>query len=139
MLETEIKSLREEVALLRKALEQFGQNFTAPAATPVEQKKEVTQPPAPKPVEAPAPKPVEASVPKPAATPTKEPETVAKSEPAPKVSRDDLQALCMAIVRADRNKRDAIQAAIAKYDAKNLVSVKDEDLAALAKDLEVLK
>lgn len=127
MLETEIKSLREEVALLRKALEQFGQNFAAPAATPVEQKKEVTPPPAPKPAE----------------TPTKEPKPVAepaaKSEAAPTVSRDDLQALCMAIVRADRSKREAIQAVIAKYDAKNLVSVKEEYLPALAKDLEALK
>lgn len=135
MLETEIKSLREEVALLRKALEQFGQNFTAPAATPVEQKKEVTPPPAPKPVEAPAPKP--------AATPTKEPEpaveSAAKSEAAPTVSRDDLQALCMALVRADRSKREAIQSAIAKFGAQNLVGVKDEDLAALRKELEALK
>lgn len=127
MLETEIKSLREEVALLREALASFSANLQKVGKAP-EPKKE-------KPAAV-----VEA------AAESSEPVKLQKAESVktqeaerPKASRDDLQALCMAIVRADRTKREAIQAAISKFGATNLVGVKDEDLNALHAELESLK
>lgn len=130
MLETEIKALREEVALLREALTAFGANLQQAVKAPAPKKDAaavVTPAPTPEPVKE---KAVEAS----------KVETVKTQEAEqPKVSRDDLQSLCMAIVRADRSKREAIQSTIAKFGATNLVGVKDECLGALYKELEVLK
>lgn len=127
MLETEIKALREEVALLREAFATFGANLQPAAKAPTPKKEKPTAV-----VEAPAaaPEPVKGKVVE--AVKTQEAEQ-------PKVSRDDLQSLCMGIVRSDRTKRDAIQAAIAKFGATNLVGVKDADLARLHAELEALK
>ena len=51
---------------------------------------------------------------------------------------DDLQELCMQIVRADRSKKDAVKNTIAKYGAKTLVGVAAADYPALFADLKAL-
>ena len=51
---------------------------------------------------------------------------------------DDLQELCMQIVRADRSKKDAVKNAIAKYGAETLVGVAASDYPALFADLKAL-
>ena len=51
---------------------------------------------------------------------------------------DDLQELCMQIVRADRSKKDAVKATIAKYGAETLVGVAASDYPALFADLKAL-
>lgn len=51
---------------------------------------------------------------------------------------DDLQELCMQIVRADRSKKDAVKATIAKYGAETLVGVAAADYPALFADLKAL-
>lgn len=129
MLEIEIKALREEVALLREALTAFGANLQHAVKAPAPKKDAVAA------VANPTPEPAKEKA---VGAPKVE---TAKTQEAehPKVSRDDLQSLCMAIVRADRSKREAIQSTIAKFGATNLVGVKDEDLGALYKELEALK
>lgn len=122
MLETEIKALREEIALLREAIAAMGKTFVQKTEAKKPEKAEKVSKVTPAPA-APTPTPVQESG-----------ETA-----APTITRDDLQNLCMALVRADRSKREAIQSAIAKFGAQNLVGVKDTDLAALHADLEALK
>lgn len=57
----------------------------------------------------------------------------------PAVSREDVQDLCMRIVREDRSKRAMIASAISAYDgAKTLKDVSEQSLAALKADLEGL-
>ena len=51
---------------------------------------------------------------------------------------DDLQELCMQIVRADRSKKDAVKATIAKYGAETLVGVAAADYQVLFADLKAL-
>ena len=51
---------------------------------------------------------------------------------------DDLQELCMQIVRADRSKKDAVKNTIAKYGAETLVGVAAADYSALFADLKAL-
>ena len=51
---------------------------------------------------------------------------------------DDLQELCMQIVRADRSKKDAVKNTIAKYGAETLVGVAAPDYPALFADLKAL-
>ena len=51
---------------------------------------------------------------------------------------DDLQELCMQIVRADRSKKDAVKNTIAKYGAETLVGVAATDYPALFADLKAL-
>ena len=51
---------------------------------------------------------------------------------------DDLQELCMQIVRADRSKKDAVKSTIAKYGAETLVGVAAADYPALFADLKAL-
>ena len=51
---------------------------------------------------------------------------------------DDLQELCMQIVRADRTKKDAVKNTIAKYGAETLVGVAASDYPALFADLKAL-
>ena len=51
---------------------------------------------------------------------------------------DDLQELCMQIVRADRSKKDAVKNTIAKYGAETLVGVAAADYPALFADLKSL-
>ena len=52
---------------------------------------------------------------------------------------DDLQEMCMQIVRADRSKKDAVKATIAKYGAETLVGVAAADYPALFADLKALQ
>lgn len=61
----------------------------------------------------------------------------ANKKEATTVSREDVQDLCMSIVREDRSKQAQIKAAIAAYDgAKTLKGVAEQNLAALKADLE---
>ena len=128
MLETEIKALREEIVMLREVITVMVKSFAQKPETKKPEKAEkvtvVKTALAPAPATAPA-----------APAPVQEPEEKA----AQTITRDDLQNLCMTIVRADRSKREAVQQAISKYGAANLVAIKDSDLAALHADLEALK
>lgn len=133
MLETEIKALREEIVMLREAITTMAKTIAQKPETKKSEKAEKVPDAKPAPA-APAPAPAPAPV-EPAPTPDKP----KAQEGAPTITRDDLQNLCMALVRADRSKREAIQSAIAKFGAQNLVAVKDTDLAALHADLEALK
>ena len=121
MLEQEITLLREEIALLREALQAFGQTLNQP--TP-----QVTKAEAPK-VEAP-----KAEAPKAEAPKAEAPKAEAPKEPV----MDDLQELCMQIVRADRSKKDAVKNTIAKYGAETLMGVAAADYPALFADLKEL-
>lgn len=129
MLETEIKALREEIVMLREAITVMVKSFAQKPETKKPEKAEkvtvVKTALAPAPATAPA-----------APAPVQEPEEKAAQTI---ITRDDLQNLCMTIVRADRSKREAVQQAISKYGAANLVAIKDSDLAALHADLEALK
>ena len=51
---------------------------------------------------------------------------------------DDLQELCMQIVRADRSKKEAVKNTIVKYGAETLVGVAAADYPALFADLKAL-
>ena len=114
MLEQEITLLREEVRALREALQTlFAQTLNQPKSeTP---KAEVSK----------------AEVPKAEAE-------VSKAEAPKGPVMDDLQELCMQIVRADRSKKDAVKTAIAKYGAQTLVGVAASDYPALFADLKAL-
>lgn len=116
MLEQEITLLREEVRALREALQTFAQTLNQPKAE--------------------APK-------------TEEPKTEAPKAESPKADApkaegrigpvmDDLQELCMQIVRADRSKKDAVKNTIARYGAETLVGVTAADYPALFADLKAL-
>ena len=130
MLEQEITLLREEIALLREALQTFAQTF---AQTLNQTKAEAPKAEAPTP-EAPTPEAPKAETPK-AETPKAETPT----PEAPKgPGMDDLQELCMQIVRADRSKKDAVKNTIAKYGAETLVGVAAADYPALFADLKAL-
>ena len=126
MLETEIKALREEIAMLREAITAMGENI-------IQKPKDKKAAPA-----APAPAP-EAPAPAPAPAAPASPAPAAQAATPATVTRDDLQNLCMTIVRADRSKREAIQATISKFGAENLVAIKDTDFPALHAALEALK
>ena len=101
MLEQEITLLREEITLLREALQAFGQTLNQPKA------------------EAPKAEAPKAEAPKAEAPKAEAPKAEAPKGPV----MDDLQELCMQIVRADRSKKDAVKATIAKYGAETLVGV----------------
>ena len=111
MLEQEITLLREEITLLREALQAFGQTLNQPKAE--------------------APK---AEAPKAEAPKAEAPKAEAPKGPV----MDDLQELCMQIVRADRSKKDAVKNTIAKYGAETLVGVAAADYSALFADLKAL-
>ena len=111
MLEQEITLLREEVRALREALQTFAQTLTQPKAE--------------------APK---AEAPKAEAPKAEAPKAEAPKGPV----MDDLQELCMQIVRADRSKKDAVKNTIAKYGAETLVGVAASDYPALFADLKAL-
>ena len=67
------------------------------------------------------------------------PKAEAPKAEAPKGAvMDDLQELCMQIVRADRSKKDAVKNTIAKYGAETLVGVAASDYPALFADLKAL-
>jgi hypothetical protein len=65
----------------------------------------------------------------------------AQQQVAPdQVSRDDVQELCMTLVRANRALKNAVRDAIAEFDgAATLKDVKESDLAALKIKLETLR
>ena len=126
MLEQEITLLREEVRALREALQTFAQTLNQPKAeTP---KAETPKAETPK---AEAPK---AETPKAEAPKAETPKAEAPKGPV----MDDLQELCMQIVRADRSKKDAVKNTIAKYGAETLVGVAAADYPALFADLKAL-
>lgn len=86
--------------------------------------------------------------PAPVADPEIKAKPKAKAEPAPKpkaepvasnVSRDDLQAKCMSIVRADRKKRANVEAVIAEYGATLIRDVPEDKLNELAAKLNELE
>ena len=112
MLEQEITLLREEITLLREALQAFIKTLNQP--TPETPKVEAPKAETPK-VETP------------------------KAEAPKGPVMDDLQELCMQIVRADRSKKDAVKNTIAKYGAETLVGVAAADYPALFADLKALQ
>ena len=121
MLEQEITLLREEITLLREALQAFGQTLNQPKA------------------EAPKAEAPKAEAPKAEAPKAEAPKAEAPKAEAPKGPvMDDLQELCMQIVRADRSKKDAVKNTIAKYGAETLVGVAAADYSALFADLKAL-
>lgn len=71
-------------------------------------------------------------------TPVADPEPEA-APVASNVSRDDLQAKCMSIVRADRKKRASVEAIIAEYGATLIRDVPEDKLAELAVKLNELE
>ena len=136
MLEQEITLLREEIALLREALQTFAQTLNQPKAeapkveTPKAEAPKVETPKA----EAPTPETPTPETPK-----AETPKVEAPKAEAPKGPvMDDLQELCMQIVRADRSKKDAVKNTIAKYGAETLVGVAAADYPALFADLKEL-
>ena len=132
MLEQEITLLREEITLLREALQAFGQTLNQ-QPTP-----QVTKAEAPK-AEAPKAEAPKAETPKAEAPKAEAPKAEAPKAEAPKGPvMDDLQELCMQIVRADRSKKDAVKNTIAKYGAETLVGVAASDYPALFADLKAL-
>ena len=117
MLEQEITLLREEVRALREALQTFAQtlNQQPKAETPKAETPKVETPK----VETPKVETPKAETPK-----------------GPVM--DDLQELCMRIVRSDRSKKDAVKKTISKYGAETLVGVAAADYPALLADLKEL-
>ena len=117
MLETEIKALRDEVALLREAVTSLiGVMGSATAEPNVEKEKAKTKP-------------------KSKETPKKEP----KAELGHVVTRDEIQELCTNLMRRDRGLREKLKDIISSYDgATNLRAVKDENLAELKAKIEAL-
>ena len=115
MLETKLEELKAELSELRAVIVELTaamRSAPAPTAAPVEAK----------------------------------PESVAdlikvwRAKPeAVKINRDDLQDLCMTIVRNDRSKKGAVKDAIAAFGgAATLKDVPESDLAALKAALEAL-
>lgn len=110
MLETKLEELKSELSELRAVIVEL---TTAIRSAPV---------PTAAPVEA-KPAPVVETV---------KPEAV-------KINRDDLQDLCMTIVRNDRAKKNAVKDAIAAFGgAATLKDVPESDLAALKVALDAL-
>lgn len=73
-------------------------------------------------------------------TPVADPEPEPEAAPtASNVSRDDLQAKCMSIVRADRKKRANVEAIIAEYGATLIRDVPEDKLAEVAVKLNELE
>ena len=67
-------------------------------------------------------------------TPAEQPPAVAK------VSREDVQELCMVLVRADRSLKNTVRDTIAEFNgAATLKDVTENDLAALKAKLEALR
>ena len=116
MLEQEITLLREEVRALREALQTFAQTLNQPRA------------------EMPKAETPKAEAPKAEAPKVETPKAETPKGPV----MDDLQELCMQIVRADRSKKDAVKATITKYGAETLVGVAAADYPALFADLKAL-
>ena len=136
MLEQEITLLREEVRALREALQTFAQTLNQPKAEAP--KAETPKAETPK-AETPKAETPKAETPKAEAPKAEAPKAeVPKAEVPKGPVMDDLQELCMQIVRADRSKKDAVKATIAKYGAETLVGVAASDYLALFADLKAL-
>ena len=116
MLETKLEELKAELSELRAVIVELTsamRSAPAPTAAPVEAKPE--------------------SVVDLIKDQLVKPEAV-------KINRDDLQDLCMTIVRKDRSKKAAVKDAIAAFgNASTLKDVAESDLAALKTSLEALK
>jgi len=116
MIEQTMQELKDEMAELRSAIATLTAAMQAEPAQQVEKK-----------------------------TKAEKPKDDAKTETAqePKamaVSRDDLQDLCMTIVRNERSKKAAVKDAIAAFGgASTLKDVPESDLGALKASLEALK
>ena len=116
MIEQTMQELKDEMAELRSAISTL---TAAMQAAPVQQVEKKTK----------AEKPKDDA----------KTETASESKVAA-VSRDDLQDLCMTIVRNDRSKKTAVKDAIAAFgNASTLKDVAESDLAALKASLEALK
>lgn len=124
MLETAIKELTEEVRTLRHVMETL-RNISASDA-------EALAKATAKPKAAPAPQPSEAEI----EAAVEEAKADAPKADIPK--REDLQAMCLAMVREDRSKKVAIKSALAEYDAKVMADVPEDKLAELKTALEAL-
>src|SRR5690554_2912029 len=116
MLETKLEELKAELSELRAVIVELTsamRSAPAPTAAPVEAKTESV---------------VEMMK-----------GELSKPEMA-KINRDDLQDLCMTIVRKDRSKKAAVKDAIAAFgNASTLKDVAESDLSALKASLEALK
>ncbi len=124
MLETAIKELTEEVRTLRHVMETL-RNISADDAKALSEQTAKAKPkPAPQPTEA----EIEAAV----------EEAKADAPKADTPKREDLQAMCLAMVREDRSKKAAIKKALAVYDAKVMADVPEDKLAELKTALEAL-
>jgi hypothetical protein len=118
MLEQEIKTLTEEVRALRLLLATIAKDV---AYYRPEGEQATAPTPAPTPIPA-APTPI------PAVT-----------TPAPTPDRAVIQSWCLDLVRADRNHKAAIAAAMLAYNgAKTINSIPDDCLASFAADLAAI-
>lgn len=121
MLETKLEELKNELSELRAVMADLTKAMRAA--------------PAPAPAPAPAAAVVEA---KPESTATLIKAELAKADPE-NINRDDLQDLCMTIVRNDRAKKTAVKDAIAAFGgAATLKDVPESDLVALKAALDAL-
>ena len=114
MIEQTMQELKDEMAELRSAIAGLTAAMQAAPAQQVEKKTKAEKPSL---------------------------DTKAETEPAEvAISREDLQDLCMTIVRNDRSKKADVKAAIASFGgASTLKAVADSDLAALKAALEGLQ
>lgn len=116
MIEQTMQELKDEMAELRSAIADL---TAAMQAAPQPQKEKKVD---------------KSAAPKQEAVPVEE-----DKADAPVISRDDLQDLCMVIVRKDRSKKADVKAAIASFGgAKTLKDVAEQDLDALHKKLGAL-
>lgn len=120
MLETEIKSLKDEVKNLSTL---FAELITVLRNDDITSAKRAE---------------AAASVVAPVEVVEPEQDVEAKTE-TPKIDRDEVQALCTTLMRKDRGLKDAIKETIASFDgATNLVKVAESDLVALHAKLSEL-
>ena len=123
MLETAIKELTEEVRTLRHVMETL-RNISASDAESLAKATAKKPEAEPMPSEA----EIEAAV--------EEAKADAPKTEVPK--REDLQAMCLKMVREDRSKKASIKSALAVYDAKVMADVPEDKLAELKTALEAL-
>lgn len=116
MLETAIKELTEEVRTLRHVMETL-RNISSDDAKALSEQTAKGKPTS---VEMPSEAEIEAAV------------EEAKND----IKREDLQAMCLAMVREDRSKKTAIKEALAVYGAKVMADVPEDKLAELKTALE---
>ena len=124
MLESEIKGLKEEVALLREAIRvltyAMGSNGQAPAM-PIE-----------------AADKVEVSNVEDKDAPVFPDADAEPKEAEPTITADDVQTLCMTIVRKDRSKKAKVKELIAEFGASLVKDVPADKLPDLKAKLEAL-